>query len=32
MGGHNSLITGATFDNKWIYTFGMDGKINIWNK
>lgn len=32
MGGHNSLITGASFDQKWIYTFSMDGKINLWNR
>lgn len=32
MGGHSSLINGATYDEKWIYTFSMDGKIHLWNK
>lgn len=32
MGGHSSLITSADSDEKWIYTFSMDGKINLWNR
>lgn len=30
MGGHNSVISGAARDQKYIYTFSMDGKICIW--
>lgn len=32
MGGHSSLITHADSDEKWIYTFSMDGKVNLWNR
>lgn len=32
MGGHSSLITYADSDEKWIYTFSMDGKVNVWNR
>lgn len=32
MGGHSSLITYADSDEKWIYTFSMDGKVNLWNR
>lgn len=32
MGGHSSLITYADSDEKWIYTFSIDGKINLWNR
>lgn len=32
MGGHSSMITAVDYDNKWIYTFSMDGKINLWNR
>ena len=32
MGGHSSLITHADSDAKWIYTFSMDGKVNLWNR
>lgn len=32
MGGHSSMITYADSDQKWIYTFSMDGKVNLWNR
>ena len=32
MGGHSSLISSADSDEKWIYTFSMDGKVNLWNR
>ncbi len=32
MGGHSSLITSADSDDKWIYTFSMDGKVSLWNR
>lgn len=32
MGGHSSLITHADSDEKWIYTFSMDGKVNLWDR
>lgn len=32
MGGHTSVITSADCDDKWIYTFSMDGRLNLWNR
>lgn len=26
------MITDVSSDEKWLYTFAMDGKINLWNK
>ena len=32
MGGHSSYISSIGYDDKWVYTFAMDGKINLWNR
>lgn len=32
MGGHSSLISDVDFDEKYVYTFSIDGRINLWNR